>query len=569
MLKRRFKADFLVLSLIIFAFIAIVPMQAQASGQGLSYGSWEVDGFFRNNTGVFTQDFDYANSDDPLATCRNWFRLNLNGKISKSLRLKAEVLAIYEPEYSRERGAGGTIPANYQNSFDFREMRLDWRPKMGHNIRIGKQIVNWGESLSARVGDVVNPVDARFDLGFTNLEDTRMPIWMIRGIHQISSISTSIDWIVAPYMQADRFRVSRTDAFNAGGIDADGNNWNGVADNRWTAYPNYHAFSNDGSRQLTAAEMLTVYDIGTAMGGAPSYIYVPAPSLYAGLGSMFTELPAGVPLGLPGLPTTPIAGSYLLGAPVVEYAYPGSGLSDARYGFKTSSTIFGAQTGVYFWRGHQDQGIVSTPPLERQIDPATGLYTNTYLYEYTRQNSYGFYANKNFDFGVMRCDVVYRPDVRFQSTNFVKNPDGIVELDMVKAQIGYNKDFLFTPLNENQTFGFIAEYVGTFILDSDTDRAVQAFPFTIRQPRDDHQIMLQLATNYNFGMYFLSTTVIYDFHKNGLFQPSFTYNPDWMNRKWSFKLQYNHIFYDDKFDHGYAVAHEKNSVILTTQFSFP
>jgi hypothetical protein len=535
----------------LFAFLALIPCQAQA--MNMSYGDWEMDGFLRNNTGVWTENWDAAPNNDPLATCRNWLRLNLNGKISDTLKLKAEVLGVYETEYSRERGGG--IPANEYNSFDFREMRLDWRPAMGHNLRIGKQIVNWGESISARIGDVVNPVDGRFDLGFTNLEDTRMPIWMIRGLHQISSIGTSFDWIFSPYLEPDRYRVARTLAWGPANFLADGT-WLGTAAMRWTPSPDYRFFGANG-KQYGANQVLTI--------NTNTYSsFVSAPVLWAPLNTIYTQLPAGVDLGpalgLPWPLVTPTAGYYLLGAPnIYRMDYPDSSLKDSRYGFKTSSTIGGFQTGVYFWRAH-----VHTPPVFYKTPG-----TNNFKMVYNRQNVYGFYANKNYDFGVLRMDVAYRPNMEFQTVDQVKHPNLVCQEDNLKVQVGYNKDFMMRSLNPDQTFGLIAEYVGDYLVSGDSDGALFAFPWYIKKPRDSHEFMVSLGTNYNFGMYAPNLTVIYNLRNNGLVQPSFTYSPDWMNRKWSFKLQYTNVFADNSLDYVYGLYQDKDNVVLTTQFSFP
>jgi hypothetical protein len=524
MIGRKMKGNWRLIfsALAVFVVFGLIP--AQAFSANMSYGEWELDGFFRNNTGIWTENWEYAPNNDPLATCRNWFRLNLNGKISKSLRLKAEILAVYEPEYSRERGGG--IEANEYNYFDFRELRLDWRPRMGHNIRIGRQIVNWGESISARVGDVVNPVDARFDLGFTNLEDTRMPIWMVRGLHQFYNIGTSFDWIFSPYMQADRYRVSRTLAWGPGNITANGT-WNGVAEERFTPAPE------------TRIIVHGLGDVTSTLAGVMPVLWAPLNETFYG---------SGEPADL----------GYLLG----NFDYPDSNLKDARFGFKTSSTIYGVQTGVYFWRGH-----AFTPPVlyYRGASAAGNALFDTV---YERQNTLGFYANKNFEFGVLRMDVAYKPDYDYQTTNVTKHPDMVVGVDTLLTQLGINKDFMIHPLNQNQAFSLTAEYVGEFLV-GDADGALVAFPWHIEKLKDSHTFMASIGTNYNFGMYAYNLTVIYNLENNGLIQPSITYNPDWMNRKWSFKLQYANVFAEDTLDIPYGLMSEKDMVILTTQFSFP
>jgi hypothetical protein len=536
------KANWILGVVALVAFLALIPAQSRAAN--MTYGNWEMDGFLRNNTGVWMESWDYAPNQDPLATCRNWFRLNLNGKISDSLKLKIETLAIYEPEYDREEGAG--IKANYYNQFDFRECRLDWKIGNGHNLRIGKQIVNWGESLSARVGDVINPIDGRFDLGFTNLEDTRMPIWMIRGMHQFYSIGTSIDWIFSPYMEVDRYRVSRTLAWGPLKMDANGENWNGVGQSKFTPYPEWRFFGANG-KQYSANQIL-----GIPAYGLPNYVAWPA------VNTSYTYNSEDNTYSVPWL-----------NFPVLNFnEYPGSKLSDSRYGFKTSSTVFGAQTGVYFWRHHQDQGIDSTPPLEKT--KGVGGAPDTYTYEYTRQNIFGFYANKNFDFGVLRTDMAYKPNLRFQTMREDLHPNLVTECDQLKVQLGYNKDFMIRALNPDQTFGLIAEYVGTYILNGDTDGAMFAFPWYTKLSRDDHAFMASFGTNYNFGMYAPDLTVLFNpRNSQGLVMPSISYNPDWMNRKWSFKLAYTALFGEGNFQYPYAIAKEKDLVVLTTQFSFP
>jgi hypothetical protein len=566
--------------LVICAFFALIPAQSQAAN--MSYGNWEVDGFFRNNTGVWTENWDYAPNNDPLATCRNWFRLNLNGKISKSLRLKAEVLGVYETEYSREHGAteAGLTPirANEYNQFDFREMRLDWRPKMGHNIRFGKQIVNWGESISARVGDVVNPQDARFDLGFTNLEDSRMPIWMVRGLHQFYNIGTSIDWIVSPYMQPDRYRASRTLASPFGLLWSDGSvnpvlgalGKNTTGGQRFAPQPTdtvVQSGNEISQNQLYSFNLGT----GTFTPGGP-ILYTPQNSMYQQVTA--ADLAAGggtVPVltsafGAPFLFPVNTPGYYLgdlnsaYGVYPGESHYPSSSLKDSRWGFKTSSTIMGAQTGVYFFHRHR------FTPVVRKVPVLGGFRFDTdYIDEV---DTYGAYANKNFDFGVLRTDIAYIPDYVFNTSDFANYADGVVEKDRLLFQVGYNKDFLFTPLNENQTFGLILEYVGEYILDDELDDAQVTFVVNTPKHKDDHTLMASIGTNYNFGMYAPSFTILYNLRNSGLMQPSFSYNPDWMNRKWSFKLQYNMVF-GKKLETGYGLVEEKDLIVLTTQFSFP
>lgn len=533
-------------------FFALMPCHANAAN--MSYGSWELDGFLRNNTGIWLENWDYAANNDPLATCRNWFRLNLNGKISPNLKLKAEILAIYEPEYPRERhgvDGGEPIRANYYNYFDFRELRLDWQPKVGHNVHIGRQIVNWGESISARVGDVINPQDNRFDLGFTNLEDTRMPIWMIRGIHQLFSVRTTFDWIFSPYVEPDRYRVTRQPS-NIGNVNTDGSF---IAGPRFGPYP----------ETLKNAQGYRGFDFYYGVPGTPTTpaFFAPAkfipgiPVIGAPFDRMWSHFDASTAGFLFGGPE----GYYLTGAPnILHTDYPDASLENARWGFKTSTNIIGCQTGVYFWSANEMDGTF-------RIE---SIYTGGFdiRLQYPRQNVYGFYANKNFDFGVLRMDVAYRPEREYNTLDQTATA-GIENKDFLIVQFGINKDFLWQKLNPNSTFGFIAEYVGEYFLTDDMDE-ISIPSYYVPLHKDSHTLMASLGTSYDFGKYGYDLTALYNFTEggNGLIQPKFTYNPNWMNRRWKFALMYTTIFGDD-YAYPYGLAKEKDMLVLTTQFSFP
>ena len=532
MLNKRLKLNFALGVVALFAFIALIPVQAQSAA--LSYNGWELDGFFRNTTAAWLTSWDYAPNQEPLAICRNTFRLNLNGKISNTLRLKAEIQAVYEPEYGREENAG--IPANNYNSFDWRELRLDWRPAMGHNIRIGHQIVNWGEALTGRVGNVVNSYDAQWDLGLTNLEDTQMPAWMIRGIHQFYNIGTSIEWIWAPYLSQSRYRHSRTLAWNTdvqvtGGADKD-SVATGAGTERFSLYPD-------------------------------TRIYIP------GTGKINRLLPAGSPILFPafhqviygpsfypeGTVPTPFSGVY-------RQRIAHSDLSDSRWGFKTSSTVMGAQTGVYFYRSHFSAWGTTTT----KYDPETG----DLIGNWNQVNYYGFYANKNFDFGVLRTDICYAPDYKATALDMTKYPTMITEVDKLKVQFGYNKDFMIRALNPYQTFGLTVEYIGEFLTGGDgKGDALYSWVSNEAIPNQLHQIAIALSTNYNFGMYAPGITLIHNDENCGMLQLAFDYNPDWMNRKWKFTLKYTNLYSNDTYDFVYGLLDEKDMIAIQTQFSFP
>lgn len=218
------KMIFLVLVSCVFLLLSVSPAQAY------DYGNWNFDGVYKSQFGVFTEHKpfnkpEFGGSDDNIATAKQMFRWNTNGQITSQLSLRAEVMAVWEPDYTAERGTyttginktadgryvGYTKPIrnNFLNSFDWRELTLEYKPTPSNTIRFGRQIINWGEAISGRVIDQCNPVDSRTSSGILGLDETYMPLWMFRGIHDFYNWNSSFEWIIAPIWQADRYETSR------------------------------------------------------------------------------------------------------------------------------------------------------------------------------------------------------------------------------------------------------------------------------------------------------------------------------------------------------------------------
>ncbi len=68
-------------------------------------------------------------------------------------------------------------------------------------LRVGKQMVVWGETGLQRTADVVNPVDLRSHMmGVDDWEDFKQGLWMFRGFYQTSFANDfTFEWIVVPY----------------------------------------------------------------------------------------------------------------------------------------------------------------------------------------------------------------------------------------------------------------------------------------------------------------------------------------------------------------------------------
>ena len=81
-----------------------------------------------------------------------------------------------------------------------------WENKTGPlTTFIGNQIVVWGQSLAFRVGDVINPTDTCWAFGFANLEQSRVPQWMVHPILNLPEwgplTSNFLELVVQPGFQ--------------------------------------------------------------------------------------------------------------------------------------------------------------------------------------------------------------------------------------------------------------------------------------------------------------------------------------------------------------------------------
>ena len=118
---------------------------------------------------------------------------------------------VYEPPYPWEARniAGPNLvydksQSEIYNRYDVRDAY--WKSTDGPLTWFaGRQIVTWGESIAFRVGDVVNPQDLSWNFGFANLEQSRMPLWMLHPILSIPSVgpfnANFVEGIWAPAWQ--------------------------------------------------------------------------------------------------------------------------------------------------------------------------------------------------------------------------------------------------------------------------------------------------------------------------------------------------------------------------------
>ncbi len=504
-------------------------------------------GFWRNNTGMFLENPQpFSKSSNDLATERTWLRGYTDFKITNELRVWSAIQFAYEPWYPVEKGAltsrlldsgpilkDGKEYSEYKDIDDIlREAYLEWRPAKEHSIKIGRQIAIWGEALTNRVGDVIHPEDQRYSLAFANLEDTRIPSWMVRGIHSIPSIDSSFEWIVNPNVVQDKYRVNRLAS---------------IADNAKEAEP------------------------GQRFGLNPETRFDPPFSV--------TNPALGFPFNIPGVViSNPFSRDWIqafpgfwvpTAIPVVKTDFPGT-WSGIRGGFRTNTTLSGWNFGLTYFHTQEYNPIVKRGDLTGALvpsgpPPAPALPQRQYTLVFPNKDIIGGYLNKQLPWpGVLRAEVVYIPNQPFNTFD-PRDFDAVVRRDYLKYMIAYDlNSFLYFQWHKTAPFDITFEHVGEVIPHN---KNIQYIIYNTEMKQWNPSFNMRISTNWLYNL--ISTEVVFGYVPwggSGLIMPAVKYMPPWLNKKLSFELKYIGVF-GNSFK-GIGILNTKDMLVFTTQFDW-
>jgi Protein of unknown function (DUF1302) len=185
-----------------------------------------VSGFANQRAGMWlnpTALQDFTPSRNNLATARTWLQTDINWSPTSDNQFFLRTWFVYEPPYSfnsannhvylchnglPDCGNTANLPMYRLNDFYNQYTVRDawWKLTTGPlTLYLGNQIVVWGQSLAFRVGDVINPQDTTWAFGFANLEQSRVPQWMIHPILNLPDLgplnSNFVEGVLIPGAQ--------------------------------------------------------------------------------------------------------------------------------------------------------------------------------------------------------------------------------------------------------------------------------------------------------------------------------------------------------------------------------
>jgi hypothetical protein len=201
------------------ASTAALPMVApsssvlhDSSGAGGQEEGWlsglHVSGFLSQTFGMWQNSENlrqYTTSRNSLAKSRTWLQVDENYRLNENNNFFMREWFVYEPPYAwNSANATGKYANAFYNQYTVRDAW--WENKTGPvTTYVGNQIVVWGQSLAFRVGDVINPVDTTWAFGFANLEQSRIPQWMVHPIWNLPEFgpfeSNFLEGVLDPRLQ--------------------------------------------------------------------------------------------------------------------------------------------------------------------------------------------------------------------------------------------------------------------------------------------------------------------------------------------------------------------------------
>ncbi len=169
---------------------------------GIAAAEFEITGYLKNETSVFTRDGQVTGAADSmldrdghergdLMKFENSARIFMNGYFGEESSWHADLNFIYDSEGANDDYKGYKL---YTQHDYLRELYLDtyfgeW------SLRLGKQQVVWGTADGIKLLDIINPTDFR-ELNQNAMEDSRIPIWMINAERNIGDRS-NIQFIIS------------------------------------------------------------------------------------------------------------------------------------------------------------------------------------------------------------------------------------------------------------------------------------------------------------------------------------------------------------------------------------
>ncbi len=161
-------------------FFSDVKIDAKANHEK---GKNNLTGYFQQQLAYSPLDQDYSGfsrQDSGVSQARSTLTLKYQNTFADKVEYELSGNVFYDAYYHSNREDFSN--EEYRVMADDVELRnafINFEALDGLWIKLGKQIVAWGESEFVQIIDMVNPRDQK-ELGIVDLEDSRIPVWASR-----------------------------------------------------------------------------------------------------------------------------------------------------------------------------------------------------------------------------------------------------------------------------------------------------------------------------------------------------------------------------------------------------
>ncbi len=504
------------------------PLFGDHSGE---FGDFHLTGFLQNQSGIWVNPpalREFAppgvHHSNSLATERNWTQIDANYNIGPN-SFFLRFWGVYEPPYPNEShlvkpGQATNRIYDFYNQWTVRDAW--WRLKEGpFTLFTGRQIVIWGESLSFRVGDVINPQDLSFAFGFANLEQSRMPVWMLHPIIQLPNIgplaSNDIEAVFVPGLQPLYTNAQ---------------------------YPDHRQF---GRQNVLGSVDILPPATGARFAGRP--------------------YPFAVPIQRPGAPLSLFAFPQIVGAPgPTHWYYPPATWANAEEGVRLHSFLNDTELAAFYWHSHQiaPTSYVSGPVGHQFISE-----------RFPQLNDIGVTGNRPVYLPgrlgellpfVLRGEGVWQDRTPF-NTQDLKTPTAVKSSSTLNTLLALDLSSAYEPwLTQTGTLTAHLEWNNFTILSP--SKLMVYGNSAMHRYHNDENVLLSVGSSWLWNEIAPTLTGIYN-PDGTTFEvfPDLLLTPHWTN-KYTLDFKYISVFGNNKYGGAGGVFKGKSMFVWTAQYNF-
>jgi hypothetical protein len=553
---------------------------------GGMFGGFHVSGYAAQTFGMWqnpTALREYTPSRNNLAVARSLLQVDENYRLNENNTFFMREWFIYEPPYSfnsanntawstasPNKSSFGHFMNGYYNTFQVRDAW--WENKTGPlTTFIGNQIVVWGQSIAFRVGDVINPTDTCWAFGFANLEQSRVPQWMIHPVLNLPEFgpltSNFIEGVWQPGFSPNYWNEQRYDPYGK---------YIGEGEKAGRASPCLPSASHGPSARFDihyssqprfgmSAPLVTGVNIADPLG----HEFWACRQLSPGVRPGFNPLPPALRnfncnLGLSknNNPYSPIGDHTVIDIGV--WNIPGYQPQNWNEGLRFH-TLWGATefTALYY-----NDNMNGGNPFTAKWTPLTNLWT----YSYPDIQNLGVTADRPLPMPASLAEyfpAVGRAEMIYSNHNSMSdmspfNFTGQAWSDVVKWMVAVDLDQAYAPwLTQTGNLSANVEVYDNIIMDHKKVFALNAVDNNVL--KNDVSVLFNVGTSWwwsDFEPTF--TTIFQPKGRNMAIFPTVVLNPPW-TKKYFLKLQAIEVLGGDKLN---GVGFFKGQSLLTAQLQY-